>query len=169
LAPSLRRQRGLTLIELILVMGLLATVLALGAPSLARFFEGRGAQGEARRLLLLIRYGHSQAVSTGVPMELWLDANTGTYGLRPLAGYDFENAKTVAYTLAPELRIRFEPENSEPGGRASILFQPDGFIDRGSPATLRIEQEAEVPLSLIKTQDNLRYEISDHERTTVDS
>jgi len=44
-------RRGLTLIELILVMGLLAMVMALAAPRLSRFFEGRTLQEEARRLL----------------------------------------------------------------------------------------------------------------------
>lgn len=74
--------RAFTLLELILVMALLLIVLAVAAPSLAQFFRGRFLDGEARRLLALTRYGQSRAVSEGVPVLLWLNAESNQYGLR---------------------------------------------------------------------------------------
>src|SRR3954471_10738870 len=72
---------GFTLIELILVMALLSVVLAVSAPALSGFFRGRSIDAEARRLVSLIRYGQSRAVSEGVPVVLWINTRQGTYGL----------------------------------------------------------------------------------------
>ena len=93
---------GMTLIELIVVMWLLATVLALSTPTLSGFFRGRSLQEEGRRLLALTRYARSEAASRCVPMELWIDGAAGQYGLRPQSGYedgDESTAKTVEFTV----------------------------------------------------------------------
>src|ERR1035441_8861833 len=74
-------RRAFTLIELILVMALLTIVISLTAPKLSRFFHGRTLDSEARRLLALTRSGQSRAVSEGVPMDLWVDAELGMFGL----------------------------------------------------------------------------------------
>src|ERR1051325_11002931 len=79
--------RAFTLIELILVMAMLLIVLAVSFPSLKGFFRGRDLDSEARRFLSLTRYGQSRAVSEGVPMVLWIDAQQKTYGLRAQTGY----------------------------------------------------------------------------------
>src|SRR5437773_1580616 len=76
-----------TLIELILVMALLSIVLAFAAPALSSFFRGRTIDSEARRLVSLIRYGQSRAVSEGVPIILWIDARKNTYGLQHEPGF----------------------------------------------------------------------------------
>ena len=53
--------RGFTLIELVVVMTLLVTVIALASPSLAGFFRGRALDAEARRMMSLTRLGQSRA------------------------------------------------------------------------------------------------------------
>jgi len=73
--------RGFTLIEIILVLAVLATVLAVSAPSLGRFFRGRSLDSEAHRLLALTRHAQDRAVSEGIPMILWLDLDARRYGL----------------------------------------------------------------------------------------
>lgn len=76
-----RPNTGFTLIELILVLALLATVLAVSAPSLGRFFRGRELDSETYRLLALTRHAQDRAVSEGIPMLLWLDLDARRYGL----------------------------------------------------------------------------------------
>src|SRR5882672_515047 len=88
-----------TLIELILVMALLSIVLAVSAPALSGFFNGRTIDSEARRLVSLTRYGQSRAVSEGVPTILWIDARKNTYGLRTQTGYTDNDTNTVQFTL----------------------------------------------------------------------
>ena len=72
---------GFTLLELMLVLALLSVVIAVQAPTLARFFRGRNLDAEAQRFLALTRYGQNRAVAEGVPMVLWMDAEAGQYGL----------------------------------------------------------------------------------------
>jgi prepilin-type N-terminal cleavage/methylation domain-containing protein len=82
-----RARQGFTLMELILVMALLSGVIALSAPRLASFFQGRQLGSEAKRFLALTRHGQSVAISAGIPMVLWVDLERREYGLAPEAGY----------------------------------------------------------------------------------
>src|SRR5208283_1885166 len=98
-------RRAFTLIELILVMALLTIVISLTAPKLSRFFHGRTLDSEARRLLALTRSGQGRAVSEGMPMDLWVDAGLGTFGLEAEPSYDTSDSKAVDFTLDGGLRI----------------------------------------------------------------
>src|SRR5512141_917079 len=94
-----------TLIELILVMALLTIVISLTAPRLSRFFHGRTLDSEARRLLALTRSGQSRAVSEGVPMDLWVDAQQGTFGLEAEPSYEAQDPRAVDFALDSGLEI----------------------------------------------------------------
>src|ERR1035437_951402 len=98
-------RRGFTLIELILVMALLTIVISLTAPKLSRFFHGRTLDSEARRLLALTRSGQSRAVSEGMPMDLWVDAQQGAFGLQAEASYDTSDPKAVDFALDSGLQL----------------------------------------------------------------
>src|ERR1039457_1703620 len=98
-------RRGFTLIELILVMALLTIVISLTAPRLSRFFHSRTLDSEARRLLALTRSGQSRAVSEGVPMDLWVDAAQGAFGLEAEPSFDTSDSKAVDFTLDSGLQL----------------------------------------------------------------
>lgn len=146
---------GFTLIELILVMALLSIVISLAGPSLARFFRGRGLDAEARRFVALTRYGQSRAVSEGVPMVLWIDAEQGAYGLIAETGYLEEDDKARQFTVDRNLQLEVQLPLS--GTRSTswrqtaqvarnlpaIRFTPDGFISETSPQYLAIRQTRE--------------------------
>ncbi len=100
-----RARRGFTLIELILVMALLTVVISLTAPKLSRFFHGRTLDSEARRLLALTRSGQSRAVSEGIPMDLWVDTEQGTFGLEAEPSYETSDPKAVEFTLDSGLQL----------------------------------------------------------------
>src|SRR2546423_3155070 len=100
-----RPRSAFTLIELILVMALLSIVLAFAAPALSNFFRGRTIDSEARRLVSLIRYGQSRAVSEGVPIILWIDARKNTYGLQQEPGFTDGDSKALNFALGGDLRI----------------------------------------------------------------
>ncbi|NJL31770.1 MAG: type II secretion system protein [Phycisphaerales bacterium] len=59
------RHHGFTLLELILVMGIVALAAALAAPTLGNFARGRGLTDQARQLLAVVQYCQDQAVSQG--------------------------------------------------------------------------------------------------------
>src|ERR1039457_3008092 len=92
---ALQAPRGFTLIELILVMALLTIVISLTAPSLSHFFRGRTLDSEARRLLALTRSGQSRAVSEGMPIDLWVDAAEGAFGLEAEPSFDTSDPKAM--------------------------------------------------------------------------
>ncbi len=59
------RQTGVTLLELILVMIVLCTVLAMASPSLRGFFTSRADSDLAHTMSALMNYASTQAVSEG--------------------------------------------------------------------------------------------------------
>ena len=107
---------GFTLIELILVMALLTMVISLTAPMLSRFFRGRTLDSEARRLLALTRSGQSRAVSEGIPVDLWVNAEQGQIGLEAEPSFETSDSKAV------DLQYRRAPQDR--GGRPGSRRRP---------------------------------------------
>jgi prepilin-type N-terminal cleavage/methylation domain-containing protein len=177
--------RGFTLIELILVMALLTIVISLTAPKLSRFFHGRTLDSEARRLLALTRSGQSRAVSEGLPMDLWVDAEQGTFGLEAEPSYETSDPKAVEFSLDSGLELEVvnkpvaAPANTvssmNTGRQAStasvlrvklvhanlptIRFLPDGSIGEASPQMLHLSSGDGGSLWLAQTRDAMTYEI----------
>src|SRR5438067_13878805 len=86
-ARSARTLRAFTLVELILVMAVLATIMALSTPSLSRSLRNRNIEQEAKRFIALTEYARGEAVSQGVPMTIWIDVEAGAFGVEPKAGF----------------------------------------------------------------------------------
>src|ERR1035437_813169 len=177
-------RRGFTLIELILVMALLTIVISLTAPKLSRFFRGRTRGWEARRLLALTRSGQSRAVSEGMPMDLWVDAQQGAFGLQAEASYDTSDPKAVDFTLDSGLQLEVvnktvaAPVNTVTMNQAqrastasvprvnlvhanlpTIRFLPDGSIGEASPQSLHLSSSDGGSLWLAQARDGVNYEI----------
>ncbi|MEO7675628.1 MAG: GspH/FimT family pseudopilin [Verrucomicrobiota bacterium] len=166
---------GFTLVELMLVMALLTIVLAVAFPSLKNFFRGRNLDSEAHRFLSLTRYGQSRAVSEGVPMLLWIDAQNGRYGLQTQTGYADNNndSKAVEFTIddklkleilasqpSPMLRSNLWTQNSAtPGTSLAIRFLPDGFIGETSPVNILFRESDNSTISIRQSTNHLKYEI----------
>ena len=136
-----RHVRGLTLVELIVVMAMLAAVMAISTPVLSRFFRGRTLEEEARRFLALTRYARSEAISRSVLMELWINPELGVYGLSPQSGYVFDDRKSIEFRLADGLSFAVDRKILDERGEAKIWFWPDGSIDEESLVELRIQQD----------------------------
>jgi prepilin-type N-terminal cleavage/methylation domain-containing protein len=171
-----------TLIELILVMALLTIVISLTAPSLSRFFHGRTLDSEARRLLALTRSGESRAVAEGMPMDLWVDAAQGAFGLEAEPSFDTSDPKAMEFTLDSGLKIevvnrtvvapadtlnrtRRVSTASTPrvvlarSSLPTIRFLPDGSIGENSPQMLCLTSTDGGSLWLAQSRDGLTYEI----------
>ncbi len=173
---------GFTLIELILVMTILTIVVSITAPALANFFRGRTLDSEARRLLALARQGQSRAASEGIPMELWVDAAQGTFGLEAEPSYEDSDAKAVELTVDSDIRIEVingnAPTTASSSGTATssgaanaapvfshhpnlpkIRLLPDGSIGEASPQALSLTGRDGTSIYLAQSRNRLNYEI----------
>ena len=169
---ALRRSRGFTLIELMLVMSMLLIVLAVSFPSLRGFFHGRNLDSEARRFLSLTRYAQNRAVSEGYPMVLWIDAKQRTYGMQAQTGYLDEDDKSVEYKIDETLELEVtrpmlirttstqrNEAMSVVGNLPSIRFTPDGFYADSSPEQIILRQDDKEEAVIAKTGNRIAYEI----------
>ena len=158
---SARDSQAFTLVELILVMALLATLLALSAPTLLHAFTARNMEQEATQLLAATEYARSEAVSQGVPMCVWIDLATGSFGVHASDGFDGDNTREKTYALKADFRFdSAEGTADQDGHRVMSTFDPEGTLDpENSLAALRIVNRSDAAISLEQTEDGWGYEI----------
>lgn len=181
---SARDSAAFTLIELILVLTVLTIAVSIVAPALANFFHGRTLDSEARRLLAVTRQGQSRAISEGLPMELWIDAQQGAYGLEAEPSYEPSDPKASHYVLDKDIQLEVvnndavnagagfgavslssslgmsqQPRSNHPNLPA-IRFLPDGTQDENSPQMLRLTGRDGQSLWLTMARNRLTYAIT---------
>jgi type II secretion system protein H len=178
--PSARR--AFTLIELILVLVLLATILAITAPSLSKFFRGRSLDSEAKRFLALTRLAQSRAVSEGVPMVVWLQTEQRSYGLNADKSFVEEDEQAEQFALDSALQMevlrfsgsmtasqtnQFRNEKSDTGSLHTLRFNPDGFVSLTSAEAVVFRQGEAEELWVAQSRNRMNYEIYASKPTTA--
>ena len=119
---------GFTLLELILVMVIICTVLAMAAPSLRGFFASRQTADAAAQIVALTQWARSQAVAEGRTYRLNFDVEAGTYWLTSQEGGAFRPLQCEfgrVFSLPEGTRIRWDG-TSEDLSHTRILFYPNG-------------------------------------------
>lgn len=146
------RRGGFTLIELILVMAILVSLIALAAPRLNQFLRGRYLQAEAERLVGTLEFARTEAINTGTPMVVVFSIEEGIYAVGPAAGFERLDERTWERHLAEGIHFFFpdEPQISTPTQAQTtgefqsqyyIGFLPDGTIMEGSLTTIGLEDQ----------------------------
>lgn len=154
-----RTTSAFTLVELIVVMAVLALVLGLSAPSLSRSMRQRNLEAEAARFLAATEYGRNEAVSQGVPMILWIDEKTRSFGIEAKSGFIGDTTRDREFTLHSD--VEFELEKAI-GRNATV--QPIEFAPDGAPATTNVESvilkdRFAAVIAIARTTDGWSYEI----------
>ncbi|KPK34524.1 MAG: hypothetical protein AMJ65_18185 [Phycisphaerae bacterium SG8_4] len=131
------KDKGFTLLELIMVMVILSTVLAMAAPSLSGFFGSRQTHDTAAQILALTQLARSQAISEGIIYRLNFDTRERTYWLTAQQAGTFEELQTglgQIFTLPKDMVM--ELEDVEEGDMETFLqFTPQGTV---TAATIRL-------------------------------
>ena len=125
---------GFTLLELILVMVILSTVLAMAAPSLRGFFGSRKTHDEAARLLALTQFARSQAISEGIIYRLNFDTNDRSYWLTSQQAGAFEALETEfghIFTFPNDITVELEDVDKDDDGMF-FRFTPQGTVTAGT-------------------------------------
>jgi len=158
---SARIPQAFTLVELILVMALLATLLALSAPTILHSFKQRDLEKEATQLLAVTEYARSEAISQGIPMDVWIDPATGCFGVQASDGFDGDESREKTYALNTD--VHFDPVSAtadQDGHTVIATFDPEGTLDpENSIDALRIVNRSEAAISFEQTEDGWGYEI----------
>lgn len=131
------RDEAFTLLELILVMVILSTVLALAAPSLRGFFASRQTHDTAAQILALTELARSQAISEGIIYRLNFDTRQRTYWLTAQQSGTYEKLQSdfgQEFTLPKDMTMDLE-DVDEDEGDVFIAFTPQGTV---TAATIRL-------------------------------
>jgi type II secretion system protein H len=127
-------RRGFTLLELVLVLGLVGVLLAMVAPSLKGFFGSRQTADAAAQVLALTHMAGTRAVTQGSVYRLNIDSQSNTYWLSMQQAGEFVD-------LGCEFGRRFQfPEGTTvtvrtPEGTAAssyIDFRPNGRTEEAT-------------------------------------
>jgi prepilin-type N-terminal cleavage/methylation domain-containing protein len=159
-----RWRSGFTLIELILVMGVLAAFAAVVVPNLSGFLKGRDLAHEGRRFVALTQFARSEAISTGVGQVVWMDPRNQRYGLREAPGFSRSTNATRVYPLNEKLELELDPTAAQAFGEYAVRFLPDGEIEEGSVTNLAIIRPDEERLFLALSTNGFNFEIIGNER-----
>jgi prepilin-type N-terminal cleavage/methylation domain-containing protein len=128
--------RGFTLLELVLVMVILTTVVAVVMPNLRGFWAAQRVQNAATEVLTLTRYARTQAVADGLIYRLNIDATSGKVcTLTMQNGTSFVKLGTGldrGVLMPDETHLELTRPD---GDRSHIDFFPDG---RTEPAVLKV-------------------------------
>ena len=110
--------------------------------------------------------GQSRAVSEGLPMMLWINEQTGAYGLTAETSGDKGDAKAETLTVDSTLQIAVQNGTGQSTPitfqeQPAIRFLTDGSVDENSPPTLVLQDAAGFTRWLVLGKLRLGYEISD--------
>jgi hypothetical protein len=123
-------------------MALIATLMAIVAPRLSRSLQSRNLDQEARRWVALTEFGRDQAVSQGVPMVVWLDAETSWFGLQPKPGFLTSSNRAVEFQLSEEIEFELGTVARSMGPQAVVEMAPDGYLAPDSIAVLGLKHRS---------------------------
>ena len=127
-------RNGFTLLELIMVMVILSTVLAMAAPSLSGFFGSRQTHDAAAQILALTQLARSQAISEGIVYRLNFDTAERKYWLTAQQAGAFEQLQTglgQIFTLPKDMVMELD-DIEERDMEMFLQFTPQGTVTAGT-------------------------------------
>jgi len=119
---------GFTLLELMVVLGLMVLIMTLVLPGLNRSYQRERDRANLRRLVVALRAARSEAATNRQRVRLFLDLRTGQYRLEgspqrgQLTGMQLSDARLVWQDqLKQHGYIAFYGDGSSSGGRLRLV------------------------------------------------
>ncbi len=129
-------QSSFTLIELVLVMLIACTVLAMASPSLHGFFSGRKAEDTAGHMLALLHTCSTRAAAEGKAYRLYIDEDDDddeVYRIERMKDGEFSTlSEAVGKDFVIPEGVTVEMETLGGSSVETILFYPDMTCDTGT-------------------------------------
>lgn len=121
---------GFTLIELILVLVVIGTLLALVAPSLQQFYSTRQVHDAAELFLSVCRQARNRAVTEARRYRLRLDVTDQQYWLTRQVGGAYQPLDTeLGQTVELGSHVRVATPEQSGASELTLTFYPDGRAD----------------------------------------
>jgi type II secretion system protein H len=157
---DLQSAPGFTLVELIIVMGLLAIVAALSVPLLSNSLRQRNLDDEATRLVALTEYARDEAVSQGMPMIVSFDQRSRMVTVEPKTGFEGDDHRVLEYALGPDIQLTVQASQRKYGtNREVVEFTPEGVPTSSSAEALELKDRFNSTVSVAKAANRWGYEI----------
>lgn len=118
-----QRSRGVSLLEMLLVIALLAAVSVLAATALSGGFRGIQLRSTAKDIASQLRYTRTQAIASGQPQRFTLNPEGHAWTAPNGRGGQIPPALRVTFTGAREVQPR--------RGEGAIVFFADGASTGG--------------------------------------
>lgn len=118
-----RKVRGVSLLEMLLVIALLAVISVVAAGALTGGFAGVQLRSEAKQLAAQLRYSRTQAIATGQPQRFTIDPEQHTWTAPNNRSGEIPKTLRVRFIGAREVQPR--------RGEGAIVFFPDGASTGG--------------------------------------
>lgn len=150
------RNKGFSLLELMVVLILLSLSIALVTPSLSRFSRTVELKGAAKKVSTILRYCRSEAVNKGQVYQVLFDSNSREVKVQTMESMEEKEEKKEekvppkTYLLPEGIQIKGDPLTSSPyaSDLPMIEFYPNGGSNGGT--------------ILLDTQDRMGYRIKAH-------
>ncbi|AWH52224.1 type II secretion system protein GspH [Stenotrophomonas sp. ESTM1D_MKCIP4_1] len=126
-----RRATGLSLLEMLLVIALIAAIGLITAAGLSRGFAGMQLRSAGKDIANQLRMVRAQAIARGEPQRFMIEP----------AGHRWEGADQRQGTVPAPIQVRFEgaAQLSDVAGQGVIEFHPDGGSSGGR---IRLQRDA---------------------------
>ena len=98
-------KRGFTLVEMLVVMVVIATVTAVTVPAITRLNDEDELTGAPRELVTLLERARATSVEQGVPVTMTIDPASGRYWVRVGQGLAPEVFRTGTVSLGPGVTL----------------------------------------------------------------
>ncbi|WP_428937146.1 pilus assembly FimT family protein [Fontivita pretiosa] len=161
------RLGGFTLLELVLVLVIIATVMAMAAPSLRGFSRGARQRDTAEELLAMTRWARTYATTQGVVCRLNIDTAAGRFWLseqQPGSGQFTQIGSSFGrvYTAPAGVQIEVLPPRDAllPGRQdAAAMQQTQRIVTAGSTVAIDFYPTGRTRPVRIRLTDEGRYPI----------
>lgn len=158
-------QRGYSLVELLVVVGIVGLISLVGVPAFITYFNSARVTSALREFTTELRGARQRAVTRNRPVKFSFETGAGE---RSYWIYDGDAGGTSWTLLGAERQLpeyiflhdsTFEDEDDPVDGQLDIVFQPNGTITQmdGSPMVTETEGGKQVTKLLLRSESDIPY------------
>ncbi len=151
------KQKGFSLIEMMVVLGIIALVVGMSLPYFGRFNSGSGIRAAARQISSLLYTGRSMAITHRKPYAVVFNVNEREVTLQDAASLEIVDKR---YHIPAAISLE-NPDGSDPVSFKDdrVIFTPTGGV-AGETGTLWFKDKKNNTISITVHQSTGRIKVN---------